>query len=118
MIERRRYKRYAANITLNISDLFDQEHINIGSLGYPIQVKNISKDGIGFESKDHIPLNYYFNAMLDLGASDNSKLYTVVKIIRCNQLENGAYYYGCQFVGMASILDYVFTEYAEKNEEV
>lgn len=117
MIEKRRYKRYAANITLNISDLFDQEHINISSLGYPILIKNISKDGIGFQSKDLIPLNYYFNAMLDLGVGDNSKLYTVVKIIRYNELENGEYYYGCQFVGMASILDYIFNEYAEKNEE-
>lgn len=118
MFEKRRSKRYAANITLNISDLFDQEHINIGCLGNPIQIKNISKDGIGFQSKDQIPLDYYFNAMLDLGTGDNSKLYTVVKIIRSNELENGEYYYGCQFVGMASILDYVFDEYAEHNEEV
>lgn len=118
MIEKRRYKRYAANITLNISDLFDQEHINLGSLGYPIQITNISKDGIGFKSKDYIPLNYYFNAMLDLGSSSNSKLYTVVKIIRSNETEDGEYYYGCQFVGMPSILDFIFNEYAENNKEV
>lgn len=118
MTEKRRYKRYAANITLNISDLFDQEHLNIGSLGYPIHITDISKDGIGFHSKDVIPLNYYFNAMLDLGASDNSVLYSVVKIIRCNELENGEYHYGCQFVGMSSILDYLFANYAENNPEV
>jgi hypothetical protein len=118
MVEKRRYKRYAANITLNISDLFNQEQINVGALGYPIQITDISKDGIGFHSKEQIPLDYYFNAMLDLGSGDNSILYTVVKIIRCRELEDGTYAYGCQFVGMASILNYVFDEYAAKSKEV
>lgn len=118
MIERRRFKRYAANITLNISDLFNQDNVNMGALGYPIDVIDISKDGLGFRSKDLIPLNYYFNARIDLGSSDNSVLYTVVRIIRRMDENDGTYLYGCQFVGMAPVLDYIFDEYAAHAKEV
>lgn len=118
MVERRRYKRYAAHVTLNISDIFDQEHIDINCINSPIEVVDISKDGIGFRSKDVIPLNYYFNAKLDLGSSDQSELYFVVKIIRCQNTEEGDFIYGCQFVGMASILGYLFDEYSQKADEI
>lgn len=118
MQERRRHKRYEAHITLSISDLFNQDEIQVAFLGEPIQIVDISRDGIGFISKDIIPLHYYFNAMLDLKCSDNSILYCVVEIIRCSKLEDGTYNYGCQFIGMPPVLGYIFDEYAQKAKEV
>lgn len=117
MDEKRRSKRLKANLTLNVSNLFKQDNVNIGSLSSPITVFDVSKHGIGFRSKDIIPLDYYFNATLRLG-NDDDCIYCVVKIVRCIPGENGEYSYGCEYVGMAPILNYIFDEYAETAEEL
>ena len=113
MEEKRRSKRIKANLTLNVSNLFKQDNVSVGALTSPITVIDVSKHGIGFISKDIIPLDYYFNAALHLG-SENDCLYCVVKIIRCVTLDDGQYQYGCEFVGMASVLDYIFDEYEKR----
>lgn len=108
MSEKRRAKRTKITMDLNVSSLFmqDTSAININS---PITVTDISKLGIGFVSKSILPLGYYFNAALNIGSSD-STLYCVVKIIRCEPLEDDEFSYGCEFIGMAPILDYLFDE--------
>ncbi|MGN0160018.1 MAG: PilZ domain-containing protein [Lachnospiraceae bacterium] len=116
MDEHRRSKRLKANLELNVSNLFKQNHVTVGPLTAPITVVDISKHGIGFHSKDIIPLDYYFNAALQLGDAED-KLYCVVKIIRCIPLENDEYLYGCEFVGMASVLTYIIDDYAKSLEE-
>lgn len=116
MQERRRSKRMSANLTLKVSNLFKQDNINAGELSSPIHVVDVSKHGIGFESKDIIPLDFYFNAKLELG-DISSSLYCVVKIIRCVPLADGTYLYGCEFVGMAPVLDYIFDNYEQSLEE-
>ena len=116
MEERRRSKRMKANLTLKVSNLFKQDNISAGELSSPIHVVDVSKHGIGFESKDIIPLDFYFNAKLELGDT-SSCLYCVVKIIRCVPLDDGTYLYGCEFVGMAPVLDYIFESYEQSIEE-
>lgn len=115
MQERRRSKRMKANLTLNVSNLFNQDHISAGALTAPIHVVDVSKHGIGFKSNDTIPLDYYFNAKLELGDANNC-LYCVVKIIRCVPYDDGTYLYGCEFVGMAPVLDYIFENYEQTIE--
>ncbi len=112
MHERRRSKRMRANLTLKVSNLFKQDNISAGELSAPIHVVDVSKHGIGFESKDIIPLDYYFNAKLELGDTSNC-LYCVVKIIRCIPSNDGTYLYGCEFVGMAPVLDFIFENYEQ-----
>lgn len=116
MQEKRRSKRLKAHLTLNVSNLFKQDNVNIGALNAPITVVDVSKHGIGFKSKDIIPLDYYFNAALHLGGEQDC-LYCVVKIIRCVPSENNEYLYGCEFVGMAPILNYIFDNYEKSLEE-
>jgi hypothetical protein len=38
-------------------------------------------------------------------------LYTVVKIIRSSEGENDHFFYGCEFIGLAPILDFIFDDY-------
>lgn len=116
MQERRRSKRMKANLTLRVSNLFKQDNINAGALTAPITVVDVSKHGIGFKSNDIIPLDFYFNAKLELGDSTNC-LYCVVKIIRCVPSDDGSYLYGCEFIGMAPVLDYIFENYDHSLEE-
>lgn len=108
MTEKRRTKRMKITLELNVSSLFMQDTSAI-TINSPITVIDISKLGIGFISKSILPLGYYFNAALNVG-NDDSTLYCVVKIVRCEPLEDDEFAYGCEFIGMAPILDYLFDE--------
>ena len=116
MSEKKRYKRLPVEIVLKISDLFKQDNLSIQNIEAPIVVKNISKTGIGFQTEAVLPVRYYFNADIKLG-SENSCLYTVVQIVRAEKQEDQMFY-GCQFVGKADILDYIFDEFDKNFEEM
>lgn len=109
MIEMRREKRWPVNLELEITSLFKQDNVKVENINAPIEVFDISKAGIGFKSKSVLPLGYYFNARLVL--CKNDAINCVVRIIRQQDTENG-YIYGCEIVGTASIMDYVFNDYA------
>ena len=114
MLDRRQNKRVRVTLDLMVSSLFIQDNDKI-SIDSPIIVKDVSRTGIGFVSKSILPMNYYFNAALNLGEVD-STLYSVVKIIRCEALEDDEYSYGCEFVGMAPVLNYIFDELEQISE--
>ncbi len=113
--DKRRSKRIKITLDLTVSSLFGQDNDRI-VIDSPIIVKDISKFGMGFISKSILPLNYYFNAALNLGSVD-SVLYCVVKIIRCEPLEDDEYSYGCEFVGMAPVLDYIFEDLEQMEQD-
>ena len=112
MEERRKAKRMPITLSLEISNLYKQDNVKVSDLNAPIEVTNISKSGIGFETTSVLPAGYYFNANINLGKEDT--LRSVVKILRSQPLEDGKTNYGCEFVGMADILSYLFDEYDEK----
>lgn len=109
MIEMRREKRWPVKLELEITSLFKQDNVKVENLNAPIEVFDVSKAGIGFKSKSVLPLGYYFNARLVLHGDD--ALNCVVRIIR-QQKEEDEFIYGCEIVGTASIMDYVFNDYA------
>jgi len=100
-------------LDLTVSSLFKQDNVQVKDIGAEIEVIDVSRTGIGFISTSVLPVGYYFNAKLDLGAKDQV-LYCVVKIIRKLELQNGKINYGCQFVGMASIFSDVFDDFENK----
>lgn len=112
MFEKRRAKRLPVSLDLQISSLFKQDNIKVENINAPIEVVDVSKEGIGFRSKSILPLHYYFNARLALG-NENATLNCVVQIIRIQQMPEGDTMYGCEIVGTASIMDYLFDEYEE-----
>ena len=116
MQEKRRSKRMPIRLELAVSRLFQQEKIEDLDKTTPILVIDVSKIGIGFITMSDLPLNYYFNAKLELGSPENS-LYCVVQIIRKQEREDGTISYGCEFVGMAPVLNYIFDQYEEMLEE-
>ena len=118
MVEKRRFKRVKANLSLNVSSLFKQDNVLVSNIDSPIKVVDISKSGIGFRSESVLPEGFYFNAALELGSHEDV-LYCVVKIVRCNVIENSdEYSYGCEFVGLPNILTYIFDEYETCHEDV
>ncbi len=110
MEEKRKSKRLPVDLFLDISSLFKQDNVKVENVHAPIEVIDVSKLGIGFKTTSVLPLGYYFNARLQLGNSD-SILHCVVRIIREQTAKDETNLYGCEFVGMAPILDYIFDEY-------
>ncbi|MGF7142648.1 hypothetical protein HNQ56_001066 [Anaerotaenia torta] len=111
MEERRRAKRMPVKLSLEILNLYKQNHVEVSNLNAPIEVINISKSGIGFRAQSVLPLGYYFNASIDLGTGEI--LHSVVEIVR-SQEDGDAFLYGCAFVGMADVLSFIFDDYDEK----
>jgi len=111
MIERRRHKRLPLKLELKISSLFRQDYEIIDDINEGIEVRDISKAGIGFFCTHELPLNYYFDAKIQL--TPDSHFYEVVKIIRLEKLEKG-YFVGCEFVGLADILSMRVDMYEEE----
>ena len=72
-------------------------------------VKNISKTGVGFETEAVLPLEYYFNAKIELGNQESS-LFVVLQIVRVEE-RGDKMFYGSQFVGREKILDFIFDNY-------
>ncbi len=116
MVEKRRSKRIPVKLELTISKLFKQSDIEKIETAVPITVTDVSRNGIGFRSKGNFPVDYYFNARLELGDSDNA-LFCVVQIIRKQKKEDDEYAYGCTFIGLASVLNYIFDDFERKAEE-
>lgn len=112
--EKRRAKRVPVELKLTVSSLFRQDNDQVGNVEAPIEVTNVSRTGIGFQTESILPVGYYFNAMLHLLDREDARFYCVVKIIREDAQENGRRLYGCEFVGFPSILDYIFEELEEQ----
>jgi len=113
MEERRRTKRMPFGMSLEITKLYKQDNVLVENLSAPIEIVNISKTGLGFISESVLPLGYYFNANINLLNSEDI-LRCVIKIIRNQLLDDGRTMYGCEFVGMADVLSYIFDEYDKK----
>lgn len=116
MDEKRRSKRIQASLKLNVSSIFKQDNIKISNISSPIEVTNVSRGGIGFISKSILPIGYYFNAELALGSTENT-IFCVVRIIRCTPQDNDTFSYGCEFVGMAPVLSYIFDDFEAGAEQ-
>lgn len=116
MQEKRRAKRMQVELNLRISSLFMQDNIKVENIDAPINVIDISKCGIGFITESILPLDYYFNATINLG-DENATLYCVVKIIRSKDLEDGMHLYGCELIGVAPVLSYIFDNYERSLQE-
>lgn len=113
MEEKRRTKRMPISLSLEILNLYKQDNVQVSNLHAPIEVIDISKTGIGFITESVLPLGYYFNASINLGSGEDT-LHCVVEIVRSQLLEGNKTMYGCEFVGMATVLSYVFDDYDEK----
>lgn len=115
-IEKRRFKRYEAELNLKISSLFKQDNVQVKDIETPIKVINVSRSGIAFTANSILPVGFYFNAELKLG-EDDAVLYSVVKIVRKEYLvlEN-TNRYGCEFVGLSPVFGYIFDNFEGENE--
>lgn len=114
MEERRKFPRYPLKLELMISSLFKQDYELIPDINENIEVKDISKSGMGFYCKHELPLNYYFDAKIHL--TEDKFFCAVLKIVRVEKIDDG-YFIGCEFVGLADILSARVDFYAGELKE-
>lgn len=115
--EKRKYKRLPIHLSLEVSSIFKQDNEKISGIEAQIDVFDISKAGIGFTTTSVLPVGYYFNATIEFESAEN-RLLTVVKILYSFPNSDDTYRYGCEFVGLAPIFDYVFEEYENELKEL
>lgn len=111
MKERRKSKRIPYNAVLTIDEVYNQDEVIKEERVIDIKVTDISKGGIGFEAETELPLDYYFNAKIDLGS--DRLFYSVLRIMRKKEIEGG-FDYGCEFTGLADILSLYIEDYQEE----
>jgi hypothetical protein len=114
MEDKRRAKRLPLKLELTISSLFKQDYELISNINENIEVKNISKTGIGFVCNHDLPVSYYFDAKVQL--ADDKFFHTVIKILRFEKTGEG-YSIGCEFVGLADILSMKVDQYEKDIEK-
>ena len=118
--EKRRSKRIPITMHLDVSSLFKQDNVHVKNINAPIEITDISRNGIGFVAKSVLPIGFYFNSRLEF-EKKNDSLNCVVQIVRRKQKDDGTTLYGCEFVGMPSIFDSIFddieNEYLKNHSE-
>lgn len=65
-VEQRRSKRIPTKMNLEVSSLFKQDNVKVNNINAPIEVIDISKDGIGFLSSSMLPIGFYFNCQIGI----------------------------------------------------
>ena len=100
MNEKRANKRLGIGIKLSISDLYKEDTNTIMDLDSPIEVTDISAEGIGFISECILPTGYYFIANIEL-SQQLPQIITDVRIIRSSAVDKTTYQYGCEFVSIS-----------------
>lgn len=107
--EQRKNKRIPIKMDLEVSSLFKQDNVHVKNINAPVEITDVSRSGIGFVTKSVLPIGFYFNSRLEF-ENKNDSLNCVVKIVRREQNDDGTTFYGCQFIGMPSIFDYIFDD--------
>lgn len=110
-MDKRKNKRLPLKLELTITSLFKQDYEIIPDINASIEVKNISKSGVGFTCRHELPAGYYFDAKIQL--TEEKAFFAVLKILRTEKLEDG-FFIGCEFVGLADILSRTVDEYEEE----
>ncbi len=106
MVERRKSKRM--DISVNIKLKAIQEKMlstDINAEEFDVHVINISKDGIAFKSTEKMELNTFYDTTIELW--DKETFDAVIEIIRMENLGTPETTYGCRFIGINAIKQYL-----------
>jgi hypothetical protein len=59
-------------MNLEVSDIFKQDNVKVSNINAPVEIVDISRDGIGFVTKSVLPIGFYFNSRLEFKSSNNA----------------------------------------------
>lgn len=112
MQERRRAQRIAVSLPLELMRFYDEENCHLEQSEEPIEIVNISKLGMGIETTLLLPVGAYIHARIHLRNQD--VIPCTIQIVRSQPLGEDLMMYGCEFVGIPTILSYILDEFIER----
>jgi len=95
MENRRKSKRTLMETNLTITGMNGQEPKEVA-----IEIVDVSKEGIGFVSKDILPIGGMYETYLTIWTKE--VIHAFLRIVRIELKEEGCYY-GASFVGMPEL---------------
>ena len=99
-IEKRKSRRTDIDMKISLNQVGDKYATGFSSNLIPVQVVNISQDGIAFKSDEVFPLNSYYGTVIKL--SNSNTFEAVVEVVRAENMGEQETTYGCRFVGINS----------------
>jgi c-di-GMP-binding flagellar brake protein YcgR len=96
MEEKRKHKRLDIDVNVELERL-DQDGVT--TLKYlRVDVADISRSGMAFVTDRELEMNSYFDTKIQIWTKEIVE--AVIEVVRKEEEGNGAYKYGCIFVGM------------------
>ena len=96
MDEKRNSRRLDLDVTVELERIDDSQGVTTLKLVH-VDIVDLSKSGIGFNSKAELAIGSYYNTKLQIWTKETIE--AVIEIVRCEEREDG-YHYGAKFVGM------------------
>ena len=96
MEEKIKHKRLDIDVSVQLERL-DEDGVT--TLKYcHVDVKDISRSGIGFTSKVELANHTYYDTKIQIWTKEIVD--AVIEIVRSSKDEEGVYHYGAEFIGM------------------
>lgn len=96
MEEKRKAKRHEIQVEIKLKRL-SEGPLEVNSTPIPVELRDISKTGMKFFTKEKLEMGSYFDAKITLWTKET--IQALFEIVRTAPEEDG-YIYGCMFVGM------------------
>ena len=97
MDEKRKSKRLKLVVDIVLERIDEEDDIT--TVRYArVNVTDISRGGIGFDTKQELTAHSYYNAKLQIWTKESIDV--VIEIVRSSKNPDGTYHYGGIFVGM------------------
>ncbi len=119
MIERRKSKRMDISVSIKLKTIQEKAvSTDISDKEFMVHIINISKDGIAFKSTEKMELNTFYDTTIELW--DKETFDAVIEIIRMENLGVPETTYGCRFIGINAIKQYLIDvhQIIEENSDI
>jgi c-di-GMP-binding flagellar brake protein YcgR len=100
-IEKRWAKRMTINASIKLQTINNDRAVTYEPNRdvFEVEVTNISKGGIGLETREFLPLNSYYEAKIVLWTKETFD--ATIEVVRMESKDDtGMISYGCKFVGL------------------
>ncbi len=97
--ERRRANRMDIDVSIQLNSVRNKGKVdNLNKEAFEVEVVNLSKDGLAFQSSEKLELNTYYDTTVLLWTKE--KFQTVIEIVRMENYGEEKTLYGCRFIGI------------------
>lgn len=97
--ERRKANRMNIDVMIKLNSVQSKGNTaNLKKEEFDVDVVNISKGGIAFESREGLALNTFYDTTVVLWTKETFK--TVIEIVRMENYGDEKTLYGCRFIGI------------------